>query len=263
MTNIIVCMKQVIDPEAPVSMFKVDPDARRAIPPKATPPVLSPFDENALEAALKIKDAQGAKVTVLSMGQKLAKAVVRAPLAAGADQLFMLEDASFADFDTYFTASVLAAAIKKIGEFDLILCGMQAADTDGGQVGSGIADILGIPCINIARKVEINSGKVKVERILPDGYEVIEVSAPALVTTSYEVGNLREPSVEAFMTAAKKPVTIWNAQQLGIGPAAKNRISMLKLHQPVSTTKCEIITGASPEEAAANLASKLKQVKAI
>jgi electron transfer flavoprotein beta subunit len=263
MVNIIVCMKQVIDPEAPVSMFKVDPEAKRAIPPKATPPVLSPFDENALEAALKIKDAQGAKVTVLSMGQKLAKAVVRATLAAGADQLFMLEDASFADFDTHFTASTLAAAIKKIGEFDLILCGMQAADTDGGQVGSGIADILGIPCITVARKVDFSSGKVKVERVLPDGYEVLEAPVPVLITTSYEVGNLREPSVEAFMSAAKKPVTIWNAAQLGIGPAAKNRISMLKLQQPVSTTKCEIIPGATPEEAAAALATKLKNIKAI
>jgi electron transfer flavoprotein beta subunit len=263
MAHIIVCMKQVIDPEAPVSMFKVDPEAKRAIPPKATPPVLSPFDENALEAALKLKDTQGAKVTVVSMGQKLAKAVVRAPLAAGADQLFMVEDATFADFDTYFTASVLAAAIKKIGAFDLILCGMQSADTDGGQVGSGLADLLGVPCVTIARKVELNGDKVKVERILPDGYEVIEAKAPAVVTTSYEVGTLREPSVEALMSAAKKPVTIWNAAQLGIAPAAKNRINMLKLVQPVSTTKCEIIPGATPEEAAASLAAKLKEKKAI
>ena len=87
MKNIIVCMKQVVDPEAPLSLFHIDPVARRALLPKATPPVLSPFDENALEAALKIKDTQEAKVTVITMGRKLVKTVVRTPLAAGADQL--------------------------------------------------------------------------------------------------------------------------------------------------------------------------------
>ena len=142
MVRIIVCMKQVLDPEAPSSAFQIDPEAKRVIPPKGVPPVLNPFDENALEAALRIKDTQGAEITVISMGRNLAKPVVRKSLAVGVEQLILLEDDAFEELDSSSTAHVLALAIKKIGEYDLILCGREAADTDAGQVGSGIAEIL-------------------------------------------------------------------------------------------------------------------------
>ena len=263
MKNIIVCMKQVIDPEAPLSVFHVDPITKRALVPKATPPVMSPFDENALEAALRIKDTQEAKVTVISMGRKLVKAVVRTPLAAGADQLILLEDDSFDDFDTYFTAETLSLGIKKLGAFDLIICGLQAADTNAGQVGPGVAIILGIPWVTSVRKVELIDNKVKVEKVLSEGYETIEVPTPALVTASYEVGNFREPSVEAFMSAGKKPVVTWNAQQLGIAPGSGNRINIINIDQPEHRNKCEVLDGASPEEKAAKLFQKLVDVKVI
>jgi electron transfer flavoprotein beta subunit len=261
--NIIVCIKQVLDPEAPLSVFKIDTEAKQAVLPKATPPVLSPFDENALEAALKIKDSQPASVTVISLGKKLTRGVVKASLAAGADQLFLLEDDSFGDFNTFLTANALVAAIRKLGQYDLILCGIQAADTNAGQVGTGIASLLGIPCITFARKVEFNGDKIKVERALPDGYEIIEVSTPAVVTTSYEVGELREPDVEAFMSAGKKPLTVWNAQALGLESAKTSRTSFLKMYQPVHDTRCEIMEGASPEEKALKLVTKLKAIKVI
>ena len=191
MKNIMVCMKQVLDPETPLSLFKIDTEAKQALPPKATPPVLSPFDENALEAALKIKDNQPAVISVLTLGKKLTRTVVKATLAAGADQLFILEDASFDDFNTLLTANALAAAIRKVGAYDLILCGIQAADTNAGQVGTGIASRLGLPCISYALKVELNGDKVKVERASPGGYEVVEAATPVVVTTSYEVGTLQ------------------------------------------------------------------------
>lgn len=256
-------MKQVLDPEAPLSLFKIDTEAKQAVLPKATPPVLSPFDENALEAALKIKDTQPASVTVISLGKKLARAVVKAPLAAGADQLYLLEDEAFGDFNTLLTANALAAAIQKLGQYDLILCGIQAADTNAGQVGTGIASILGIPCITFARKVELIEDRVKVERVLPDGYEVVEAGLPAVVTTSYEVGTLREPGVEAFMSAGKKPMTVWKAADLGIDTEKANPTSFQKMYQPVNETNCEIIEGASPEEKAAALMTKLKENKVI
>jgi electron transfer flavoprotein beta subunit len=261
--NIIVCMKQVLDPEAPLSLFKIDAEARQAVLPKATPPVLSPFDENALEAALKIKDAQPATITVLSLGKKLTRAVVKSALAAGADQLLLLEDESFADFNTNLTAKALAAAIRKLGQYDLILCGIQAADTNAGQVGTGIASFLGIPCITFARKVELNGDRVKVERVLPEGYESVEAAAPVVVTASYEVGVLREPDVEAFMSAGKKPVTVWNAQALGLESGQASHTSFLKLYQAVHDSKCEIIQGTSPEEKASRLVTKLKEKKVI
>ena len=263
MKNIIVCMKQVLDPEAPLSLFKIDPEAKQAVLPKATPPVLSPFDENALEAALKIKDGQPATVSVLTLGKKLTKAVVKGTLAAGADQLFILEDESFSDFNTFLTASALAAAVKKVGQVDLILCGIQAADTNAGQVGTGIASILGIPCVTFARKVELIGDKVKVERATAEGTEVVEVATPVVVTTSYEVGALREPGVEAFMAAGKKPMTVWNAQALGLEAAKPSRTSFQKMYQPAHESKCDMVEGASPEEKAVKLVTKLKAAKVI
>jgi electron transfer flavoprotein beta subunit len=263
MKNIIVCMKQVLDPEIPLSLFNIDPEARLAIPPKATPPVFSPFDENALEAALKIKDAQESNVTVISLGKKLNRVVVSSALAAGADHLVLLQDEAFGDFNTYLTASALAAAIKKLGPYDLILCGLQAADTNTGQVGTGIAGMLGIPCITEASKVELVGDRVRVEKASADGSEVIEAPAPAVVTTNYEVGVLREPGVEAFMSAAQKPITTWDAQELGIETADTDCFDMVRMYEPVQEGKCEILEGAGPEEKAEKLVNKMMEAKVI
>lgn len=263
MKNIIVCMKQVLDPEIPLSLFHIDTEARQAIQPKAMPPVLSPFDENALEAALEIKDIQESNVTVISLGKKLTKAVVSSALAAGADRLVILQDEAFGEFNTYLTANAIATAIKKLGQYDLILCGLQAADTNTGQVGTGIASILGIPCITAALKVELDNDKVRVEKALPDGYEVIEAPTPVVVTTTYEVGALREPGVEAFMSAAKKPITTWNARDLGIETGNTGRFTMIKMDAPAHESKCEILEGSSSEEKAVKLVTKLKEIKVI
>ena len=142
--NMIVCAKQVIDPEAPPASFKIDTANNRVIPPEGVPPVISPFDENAVEAALRIKDKQDSKITVLSLGNNLVRDVVKKPLSMGADELVLLEDEGFVGGDSWSTAYALAMAIKKIGEYDLIFCGRQAADWDSGQVGSGIAEFLGL-----------------------------------------------------------------------------------------------------------------------
>lgn len=263
MKNIVVCMKQVLDPEIPLSLFRIDPEAKAAIPPKATPPVLSPFDESALEAALQIKDAQDATVTVLSLGKKLVRTVVTAPLAAGADQLVLVQDSVFNEFDTQLTASALAAAIGKLGRFDLILCGLQAADTNAGQVGTCVAGLLGIPCIIGVRKVGFDGDTIVVERSLPDGYEVMEVPCPAVVTTTYEAGSLREPGVEAFMSAGQKPITTWTAADLGIEPGAIAGIEMLSMETPVHEGRCEVLEGPTPEDKARQLLARLRDTKVI
>ena len=147
MITIAVCVKQVVDPEAPLSLFQLADDGKSLVPPPGTPPVLSSFDENALEAALRIKDEVSARVIVLSLGNKLAKPVLKKTLAAGADELILLDDDRFADLDGYGTAEALSAAIQKLGLVDLVLCGRQAADTDAGQVGFGIARMLDLPAI--------------------------------------------------------------------------------------------------------------------
>lgn len=265
--NMIVCVKQIIDPELPPSAFKIDPEAKKPIPPRDRAPVISPFDENAVEAALRIKDAHGGKITALCLGQDLDMAVVKKPLSMGADELVVLQDDAFEGGDSFSTAQALAAAIKKIGEFDLIICGRQAGDWDAGQVGSGIAELLGIPSVTPAQKVEIKDGKVVVERVVADGYEVIEVSPPVLVTVSSELGEPRYPTMKGIMAAKKKSVTVWTAQDLGLdksligAPGAKTK--MLKLFIPVREAKCELVAGETPEEFGANLALKLREAKLL
>ena len=258
--NIIVCVKQVIDPETPAAAFKIDPEAKRAVAPKDKPLVISPFDENAVEAALRVKDAHGGKITVLSMGGGSAKEVIKHSLAMGGDEGVLLTDPSFDDSDSFATAATLAEAIKKIGEYDLIFCGRQEADWDGGQVGSGIAELLGIPSVTPIKKIDIKDGKAVVERVVADGYEVVEVSLPALFTVSSQLGEPRYATLKGIMAAAKKQVTNWNAQDVGAAPA---KSKMLKLFIPVHEAKCEFIEGKTPEEAGAALASRLREAKLI
>ena len=265
--DIIVCCKQVLDPEAPPASFKIDPSTNKVVPPQGVPPVISPFDETAVEAALKVKDAKGGKISVISLGVNLLRDVVKKPLSMGADELILLEDAAFVDGDAWSTAYALAMAIKKIGRFDLIFCGRQAADWDSGQVGSGIAEILGLPSVTIARKVEALDGKARVERIAGDGIEIIEVPLPALITVSNELGAARYPTIKGIMTAKRKEPIIWKPADIGVDPsklgAAGRRTKLTKLFQPVKESKCEIIAGDTPEEAAVKLALRLREAKAL
>lgn len=262
MINIIVCIKQVLDPEAPTSTYQVDEETKRMVQ-KGVPPVMSPFDENALEAALRIKDTQEAKITVLSMGRNLSKAVLRKSLAAGGDELILLEDNIFDNLDSFTTAPILAAAIRKVGEFDIILTGMQAADWNAGIVGSGVAEILGIPSITSVKMVAINDGKVKVQRVLSDGYEEIELPLPALVTVSNELGELRSTPLKEMMAAQKKPLTTWTAGDLEIDLSGMKRTKMQSLFIPKKEARCELAQGETDEERAANLALKLREKKII
>lgn len=265
--NIIVCVKQVLDPEAPPASFKVDTAANKVIPPPGVSPVISPFDEQAVEAALRLKDAKGGKITVLSLGNGLLRDVVKKPLSMGADELILLEDAAFEGGDSWTTAYALAMAIKKVGAFDIIFCGRQAADWDSGQVGSGIAEILGIPSVTLAKKVEAADGKAVVERVVADGYEVVEVGLPALITVSNELGEPRYATLKGIMAASRKQPVVWKPQDIGLDAsqvgAAGRRSKLLQLAQPVKQTKCEIVQADSPAEAGALLALKLREAKII
>jgi electron transfer flavoprotein beta subunit len=265
--EMIVCVKQVIDPEAPPASFKVDPLSHKMVLPSGIPPVISSFDECALEAALRIKDATGGKVTVLSLGTGLLRSVVKKPLAMGADNLVLLEDEAFDGGDSWSTAYALSRAIKKIGNYDLIFCGRQADDWDAGQVGTGIAELLELPSITIAKKVDITKGKARVERITDDGHEVVEVNLPALITVSSELGPPRYTTLEGIMTANQKETTIWKPADIGVEAsqvgAAGRRIELQKIFQPIREGSCEFIVGESLEEAGANLAMELRKAKIL
>jgi len=201
------------------------------------------------------------------MGNNLLRDVVKKPLSMGADELILLEDAAFVGGDSWSTAYALAMAIKKIGTYDLIFCGRQAADWDAGLVGSGIAEILGIPSVTLAKKIEVVDGKAKVERVIPDGTEIVEVALPALITVTNELGEPRYATLKGIMAAGKKQPIVWEPADIGVEAgkigAAGRRTKLLKLFQPVREEKCEMVEADTPEEAAAKLAVKMREAKII
>ncbi len=262
--NIIVCVKQVMDPETPASAFAIDSDARRVVPAPGIPPVVNGFDENAVEAALKIKEAGEAKITVISVGNGFVMDVMKKPLSMGADELILVQDELVQDLDTYATATVLAEAIKKVGEYDLILCGRQASDWDNAHVSLGVAEMLGLPSVTIAQKIEVTDNGVVVERALTDGYEVVEAPLPALVTVSNELGEPRYPTLRGIMTASRKTPTVWSASDLGLSAdALAPKLQLSEIFIPVSDGRVEIVKGEDEADAGRKLAFRLREEKLI
>ena len=259
--NIIVCVKQVLDPEIPPAKFKIDPETKKVIPPIGVPPVISVFDERAVEAACRLKDKNKGKITVISMGLAKAVDVVRHALSMGADDGFVLDDTAFENLDSFGTAYVLGKAIKKIGTYDLVLCGRQAADWGAGQVGSILAEILGIPVVTLACNIEVTDNKLRIKRMVKDGYEVLEAPMPSLVTVSSEIGLPRLPGGLGLMMARRKVIPVWKAQDIGAESAqldkANAHTEVTGLSIPTRKSECEMITGATPGEAAVNLATKI------
>ncbi|MBN1692035.1 MAG: electron transfer flavoprotein subunit beta/FixA family protein [Dehalococcoidales bacterium] len=260
--NIIVCVKQVIDPEAPPASFKIDTEHNKA-DMHGAPPVIDPYGEYAVEAALRLKEANGGTITIMVMGVNLLREVVKKPLAMGADELILLEDEAFTKGDGWSTAQALALAIKKKGDYDLILCGREASDTNAGQTGLAIAEILGLSCINLARKIEVADSTLKVERVNLSGYDVIESSLPAVITISNEVGEPRYPTIKGIMAAKKIEPVIWKPNDIGLDAHASVKTKLHRLFQPVHEGKCEFAEGDTEEEMAVNLANKLRESKTI
>jgi len=204
--NIICLVKQVPDTEAKI---KVKPEIKD-IDREGLNMVLNPYDEFAVEEALKIKEAKGGSVVVITMGQKKAEDAVRTALAMGADRAIRLDGAEFDGADSYSTAKALAEAVKKEA-FDLVLCGKNATDDDASQVGVLAAEMLGIACVNVVTKLEIGDGSFKATREIEGGSETVEGSLPALITATKGLNEPRYPSLPGIMKAKKKelkPVTV-------------------------------------------------------
>ena len=252
--NIIVCIKPVLDPDLPPVKFSIDAQKNSVVPPEGMPPVMNPYDALAVEAALQIKEKQkSGKVTVLTLGS--GEDIQRKALAMGADEAVIVKVEGLQEFDGLAKASLLAYAIKKIGTYDLVICGRQAADWDLGATGSMIAEYLGIPVLTRAKKIEIADGKLRMERISVHGNETYEAIMPALVTVSSEMGKPRMPSGWGIINAAKKPVTSWAQSDLGADPGkVSGRNTLIKLYASSNERKCELITGKNTAEAVGNLA---------
>ena len=267
--HIVVCIKYVPDPEAAFSMFRIDEQAKKVVPASGLKHVVSPFDEQAVEAALRIREAGVGKdtvmrITVLTLGDETSRNALKHGLAMGADDGVLLSDAAFEAGDGYTTACALTAAVKKLGVVDLVLTGRQAADWDAGMVGAGIGELLGVPVLSFARRVSIADAHVNVERVLDDGIEIVEAALPVVVTVSNEIGPPRAPTLRETMRAARKPILKWMMADLELQASdiAPRRVRE-RLVAPVKDGHCELIAGATPEEQGVKLAQRLREARVL
>lgn len=211
----IVCVKQVPDTSGKVA---VKPDGTLDRASMAT--IINPDDKNAIEAALALKDQNGAEVIVVTMGPPPAEGMLREIMAMGADRAVLVSGREFGGSDTFATSQILAAAINKIGvdEDDIVFCGRQAIDGDTAQVGPQIAEKLGIPQITYAADIKVEGKKVTVKRMLEDGYMTIETQTPCLITAIKELNEPRYMSVGGIFDCYKKPMDVYDFNTLKDDP---------------------------------------------
>ena len=260
--TIVVLIKQV--PE--IALIKVDTAANQVVLP-AGPGVLNPFDEYAVEEALRIKEKTNGKVIVVSVGTERTESALRDCLALGVDDAYLLTDPSFAGSDPQGVARILAAGLKKLGQFELVLAGKQAIDSDSAQVPAAVAAHLDLPQAMFVKKVEsYEGGKARVHRSTEDGYDIVELTLPAVVSVVKEINEPRLPSLKGKMAAKKKEIVKWSASDLGMsgeGVGSQSKTKTISVVPPPPRSKGEIITGDSPEDIANKLFEKLRQNQVI
>ena len=255
--RIIVCIKQV--PET--TEVKIDPKTHTLIR-EGIPNIVNPFDEIAVEEAVRIKEKHGAKVTVITMGPPQAKDALLRCLAMGADEAYHICDRTFAGADTYATSYTLAKLISKL-DYDIILCGKVATDGDTAQVGPELAEHLGIPQITYAKKVEVypETRKIRVTRETDSGYEVVEADLPVLITAIKGLNEPRIPSLMGIIAAKKKPIKIITFKDLGGKPEEYGLLGsptwVIDTYTPEKKRGGKIFSDLTPEEAAEKIAGEI------
>ncbi|TEB08870.1 electron transfer flavoprotein subunit beta/FixA family protein [Pelotomaculum propionicicum] len=262
--DMLVCIKQVPDTE---EIKKMDP-ATNTLIRKGVPSIVSPYDKNALEAAVQLKEAQGGSVTVLSMGPEQAKDALKECISVGADRAVLITDSAFAGSDTLATSSILAAAIKKLGNFDLILCGKQAIDGDTGHVGPEIAEHLGLAQVTYAAKIEIKGDIIVVNKEHDDGYEVIEAKLPVVCTVVKSINEPRYATIKSKMMANKAKIEVLSAADLPDIDTAKTGLNgsptrVLKTFAPPKRGSGLRIKEETAGESALKLVQKLVEAKLV
>ena len=255
--NIVVCLKQVPG----TTEVKIDPQTNTLIR-RGIKSIINPFDTYALEEGVRIKERCGGKVTAISMGPPQAEEILRDAISVGADEAILLSDSAFAGADTLATAFTLASTMKKLEKCNIIICGRQTIDGDTGQVGPELAEMLEIPFVAYISKIEkITDGNMRVQRMIEEGYEIIETPLPAVITVAKEINIPRLPSLRGISRSKSADIPIWTILELGIdkdmvglsGSATK----VVKVFFPQRTSQGEILEG-EPESQVDNLLSKLK-----
>lgn len=257
MVTSIVCMKICVD----TNQLKVVPETR-APNLKDAPLKINTFDENAIEEAVRIREKHGGKVIAITLAPFTPpREIILKALAMGVDTAYIVQDEACVDLDPLTTARILLAGIRKIGSFDLVICGESSSDQFNSQVGPRIAVELGIPSITYVTKLTINEGKVIAERALEDCVETVEAACPALVTVGQEINQPRLPPVLQIMGASKKPTIGWQLQDLGVSSEeVALEISLyrnLDVYAPPSERRRILVKGETVEDTAEMLARML------
>jgi len=261
--NIVVCIKQVPD----TVDVKIDPKTNTLVR-EGVVSVINPFDMYAIEEGVRLKERFGGKVTAITMGPPQAIDALRDALALGIDEAVLLSDRAFAGSDTWATSMVLSRAIEKLGDVDLIICGKQASDGDTAQVGPGIAAHLNLPQATYVRKVDTvhvdTAPKMMVvERLLEEGYEMVELSLPALITVVKEINEPRMPSLKGKMRAKSAQIPVWTNKELGIEAAQMgltgSPTQVMKIFTPPHKEGGKIFTG-EPETMVSELIKEIKEI---
>ncbi len=257
MDNIIVCIKQVPD----TADVKINPETNTLVR-EGVKSIINPFDMYAIEEAIRLKEKFGVKAIALTMGPPQAEAALREAISMGIDEGYLVSDRAFAGSDTLATSYTIAKAIKKIGEFSVILCGKQASDGDTAQVGPGISTHLNIPQVTYVKKIEeIKDNTARVERMTEEGFEILETPLPCLFTVVKEINEPRLPSLKGIMRSKSAKIQLLGAAQLDI---EEDRLGLKgsptlvsKIFSPESRKSGEIFTCAA-EEAVEKLVNNLK-----
>jgi electron transfer flavoprotein beta subunit len=256
--HIVVCIKQIVDPEIPSGEFKVDFEAKRAVQDQGEL-VLNPYDENAIEVALQLKDQdKDVKVTALTMGGESSQKVLRRALAMGCDEAIWLKDPSFETLDSAGTAAVIAKGIRQAEAADMILCGRQAGDWDMGQVGALLAEELQTACISLAYHIEKKGETLFVKRETDSGMALLEVGMPVLANiTNSSTNQPRYPSVKGVLMAGRKQIPTFSAKDLSIDAEIQKRVVVEELTIPSYDRQVMFVDGEDGPEKAVNLAAHL------
>ena len=262
MLNILVCIKQIIDPEVPVRDFRID-EAKRQAERGSAKLVTNIFCENALETALQLRElSPGSKITTLSYGPPSAEESLRKAIAMKADGAALVNQEA-ENPDPLTVARVLAAAARKLGPFDVVMVGREAGDWGAGQTGSLLAEELGMPCVSFVDRIEPDGSRLKIRRQTDWGWEFLQCETPIVLTITNDEHNVpRIPKVCDVMMSGRQPLTKLSLGDLGLNnPAADGGYyDVAKLFIPQKESKCEFVVGDTPEQRVESLARGLAKL---
>ncbi len=246
--KIIVCIKQVPDAKD----VRLDP-ITNTLAREGVQSIMNPYDQYALEEAVCLKEKLGGEVVVITMGPPQAEEILRQAISCGADMAVLISDRSFAGADTWATAYTLEHAIKKIGDFHLVLCGKQAIDGDTAQVGPGLATRLGIPYMTCVQRIrEATASGLVAERMMDDGFDVVAVEYPALLSVVKDINEPRVPSIKGKMKAKKAEIIKFNAQTIEADPACiglpGSPTKVVNVFPPAARGERSVLTGTLDEQ---------------